>query len=75
MRSASEIHSSLDMVESDLSQQADPFAVANLTIVRDVLRWATGAHWTDLTDGPNAWLVAYLLDDPDKIDNTPAEEN
>lgn len=75
MRPASEIHSSLDMVESDLSHQTDPAAVHNLSIVRDVLRWATGSYWTDLTDGPNPWLAAYLLDDPDRIDDTPPEIN
>lgn len=75
MRPVSEIHSSLEMVESDLERQINPAAIGNLIIVRDVLRWATGAHWTDLTDGPNAWLVAYLLDDPPKLDDTPAEEN
>lgn len=75
MRPASEIHSSLEMVEHSLSQQTDPDAVRNLSIVRDVLAWAMGAHWADLTDGPNPWLVAYLLDDPDKIDDTPPEIN
>lgn len=62
-------------MEIDLSQLTDRTAVANLTIARDVLRWATGSHWSDLTDGPNPWLVAYLLDDPQKIDDTPAETN
>lgn len=75
MRPASEIHSSLEMAEGDLARQTDPAAVANLSIVRDVLRWVAGGHWTDLTDGSNPWLVAYLLDDPDRMDNTPPEIN
>lgn len=75
MRPASEIHSSLEMVEGDLARQTDPAAIRNLSIVRDVLRWAVGSHWPDLTDGENPWLVAYLLDDPPRIDDTPAEEN
>lgn len=75
MRPASEIHSSLETVESDLSQQPDSTAAQNLSIVRDVLRWVTGAHWADLADGDNPWLVAYLLDDPPKLDDTPPEVN
>lgn len=75
MRPASEIHSSLELVERDLDRQTNSVAVHNLTIVRDVLRWVAGAHWTDLTDGTNPWLVAYLLDDPPKIDDTPPETN
>lgn len=38
MRQASEIHSSLDLVESDLTRQVGR-AKENLSIVRDVLRW------------------------------------
>lgn len=66
MRPASEIHSSLDLVESDLARQSDR-ARENLSIVRDVLKWVTGMHWVDLADGENPWLVAYLLDDPPKL--------
>ena len=75
MRPASEIHSSLELVESDMSNQTDPAAIANLSIVRDVLRWVAGDHWTELSDGDNPWLVAYLLDDPPQLDNTPPEAN
>lgn len=75
MRPASEIHSSLELVESDLPHHTDPAALTNLTIVRDVLRWVAGGHWSDLSDGPNPWLVAYLLDDPQRIDDTPPEAN
>jgi hypothetical protein len=63
------------MVESDLAKQTDPIVIGNLTIVRDVLRWAVGMHWVELTDGAHPWLVAYLLDDPPKLDNTPPETN
>jgi hypothetical protein len=40
-----------------------------------VLAWVVGGHWTDLTDGANPWLAAFLLDDPPKIDDTPPEVN
>ena len=96
MRPASEIHSSLEMIESELARLKTESlrrlqnilagddsldavghrdAIRNLSIVRDVLRWAMGGHWTDLTDGDDPWLVAYLLDDPPKINDTPTEEN
>ena len=75
MRPASEIHSSLEILESELSRQTDPAATNNLRIARDVLAWVAGWHWTDLTDGQNPWLAAFLLDDPPKIDYTPPEVN
>jgi hypothetical protein len=71
MRPTSEIHSALDMVDAELAQGPNE----KLQVVRDVLAWVAGAHWTDLTDGPNPWLVAYLLDDPPKLDDTPPEVN
>lgn len=74
IRPASEIHSSLEMVEADMARRSGDES-KNLSIVRDVLRWVAGSHWIDLTDGENPWLVAYLLDDPPKIDNTPPEIN
>jgi hypothetical protein len=76
MRPASEIHSSLEMIERDLPNHAnDPAVAQNLTIVRDVLRWVMGSHWVDLSDGDHPWLVAYLLDDPPRLDDTPTESN
>jgi len=74
MRPASEIHSSLELVELDMARRSGDES-KSLSIVRDVLRWVAGAHWTDLTDRSNPWLVAYLLDDPPTLDNTPPEIN
>lgn len=74
MRPASEIHSSLDLVESDLERQ-DGRVKENLSIVRDVLRWAAGGPWYELHDGYNPWLAAYLLDDPPKLSDVPPEIN
>lgn len=75
MRPASEIISSLEMVEREYARQTNEAAVANLSIVRDVLRWVAGMHWVDLVDSPNPWLIAILLDDPPKLDDTPPETN
>ena len=102
MRPASEIHSSLEMVESELAKfaqyveqyrstpvielaklprdtadllRSSEAAVKNLSITRDVLRWVAGAHWVDLSDGHNPWLVAYLLDDPPQLDPHDPMEN
>lgn len=75
MRPASEVHSAVEMLNDEIARQTDPAAVASLQIARDVLAWVAGAHWTDLTDGANPWLVAYLLDDPTKTDDTPPEVN
>lgn len=75
MRPASEIHSSLELIEHELARQTDERAKANLSIARDVLAWVAGGHWSDLTYGSNPWLAAFLLEDPPKIDNTPPEAN
>lgn len=77
MRPASEIHSSLEICDAELTRLADPESLSanNLSIVRDVLAWVAGAHWIDLTEGRNPWLVAFLLDDPPKLDDTPPEVN
>lgn len=45
----------------------------NIEIARNVLAWVMGAR-VDL-DAASAWLVGFLLDDPDKLDNTPPEIN
>lgn len=45
----------------------------NITIARDVLWWVVGG--TAPMDDRTNWLVAFLLDDPDKIDDTPPEMN
>lgn len=71
MRPASEIHSAIDALDAELAARTEP----NLTLVRDVLAWVAGGHWADLTAGPNAWLCAFLLDDPRKIDDTSPEIN
>lgn len=75
MRPASEIHTALEMLEGELPRQTDAAAINNLSIARDVLAWVAGGHWTDLTDGPNPWLSAFLLDDPPKIDPTLPGDN
>lgn len=72
MRPASEIHSSLEMIERDLPNHSGR-AAENLSIARDVLAWVAGGHWTDLTDGQNPWLVAFLLDDPPQIGPPPGD--
>lgn len=74
MRPASELHSSLALVVSDLARQ-EGRSKENLSIVRDVLRWVTGAHWVELTDGDNPWLAAYLLDDPPKLEDIDPSNN
>lgn len=71
MRPASEIHSALDLLDSELARRPDP----QYQIARDVLAWVAGGHWTDLTDGANPWLVAFLLDDPPQLDSTPPSVN
>lgn len=75
VRPASEIHSALDVLESELSRQTDPAAIHNLTIARDVLAWVAGRHWVEVSEGSNPWLVAFLMDDPPKLDDTPPEIN
>lgn len=76
MRPAGEIHTALENLESALARQTDnDLAANNIRIARDVLAWVAGGHWTDLTDGSNPWLVAFLLDDPTKLDDTPPEVN
>lgn len=75
MRPASEIHSALDLLDAELTRQTDPAALANMSIARDVLAWVVGGHWTDLTDGRNPWLVAFLLDDPPQLQDVPPEVN
>ena len=88
MRPASEIHNAIDLLvrsrsrlvaqieqDQDRDDMSDIDSLRNLVIAIDVLRWVAGGHWSDLTDGPNPWLVAYLLDDPPKIDPTPPEVN
>lgn len=75
MRPASEIHTALDMLEGELARQTDHAARNNLSIARDVLAWVVGGHWVDLTDGPNPWLAAFLLDDPPKLEDIPPEVN
>lgn len=69
MRPASEIHSALGLLDSDLARQANP----HYQIARDVLAWAVGGRAPD--DGPNLWLVAFLLDDPPKLTDVPPEVN
>ena len=75
MRPASEIHSSLELVESELARQTSEVAKHNLSIARDVLRWVVGGPWHELTDGENPWLVAFLLDDPPNINDTAPNAN
>lgn len=71
MRPASEIHSALDMLDSELSRTQNP----QYQIARDVLAWVAGAHWTELNGGNNPWLVAFLLDDPPQISDVPPGAN
>lgn len=75
MRPASEIHSALDLIDADLKkrQLQDDLAANNIRIARDVLAWVAGAHWTDLTDGENPWLCAFLLDDPPQLGPPPGD--
>lgn len=69
MRPASEIHSALDLLDAELQRQpSDHYQIA-----RDVLAWVAGAHWSDLSDGANPWLVAFLLDDPPQIGPPPGD--
>lgn len=69
MRPASEIHSALDLLDSELARQPS----AQYQIARDVLAWAVGGEAPH--DGPTLWLVAFLLDDPPQLDSTPPEVN
>lgn len=75
MRPASEIHSALDIIEREFDRCPldDGLTLSNLSIARDVLAWVAGSE-VDL-DGPNAWLVAFLLDDPPQLNSTPPEVN
>lgn len=79
MRPASEIHSALDLIESDLSQGVtshDGLSQTNLLIAREVLAWVAGSRqWSEIVDGPHAWLCGYLIDDPPQIVDAPPEAN
>jgi hypothetical protein len=61
--------------ENPAQNASDLESQSNVLLMRDVLRWVAGAHWGDLVHGPNAWLCAFLLDDPPKLDDTPPEVN
>lgn len=69
MRPTSEIHSALDLLDSELARQPND----SYQLARDVLAWVTGERvpW----DGPNAWLAACLLGDPPKITDVPPGAN
>jgi hypothetical protein len=69
MRPGSEIHSAIDLLDSELSRQPTP----QYKIARDVLAWVAGDAAP--IDGQNAWLAAFLLDDPPRIDDTPTGSN
>jgi hypothetical protein len=73
MRPASEIHSALSLLNSEIERQGDETAKTNMLIARDVLAWVSGERppW----DGPTCWLLGFLLGDPPTIDNTPPEAN
>jgi len=73
MRPASEIHSALDLLDSELSRQSAGVGADNMRIARDVLAWVAGGRAPD--DGSTLWLVGFLLDDPQKLDDTPPEVN
>lgn len=74
MRPPSEIHSALALCESELERLGqDAPGRDNLMLARDVLAWACGGRAP--MDGPNAWLAAYLLPDPPKVDPTPPDVN
>ena len=77
MRPGSEIHSALDMIEEECARLGDdsPESRKNLTIARDVLRWVVGESGIDLASGDNPWLAAYLLDDPDELDDSDPANN
>lgn len=70
MRPGSEINSALDLLAGEAARSG---AHPNLAVARDVLTWVMGGE-VDL-GGDNAWLCAYLLRDPDRLDNTPPEAN
>lgn len=69
MRPASEIHSALDLLDSELARKPN----AQYQIARDALAWAVGGHAPH--DGPTLWLVTFLLGDPPQIDPTPPGAN
>lgn len=69
MRPASEIHTALDLLDSELAREPNE----SHQVARDVLAWVAGGDAPH--DGPNLWLVAYLLDDPPQLDSTPPEVN
>lgn len=85
MRPTSEINSALELVQHELDGLVDgsddgnnltarsALAIAQLTLLRDALEWVMGSPVD--TDGPNAWLVAYLLDDPPKLESYDPREN
>lgn len=70
MRPASEVNTALQICESELSRQPDSI---NLRIAHDVLSWVMGGEAPN--DGPTLWLIAFLLDDPPKLDNSPPDIN
>lgn len=76
MRPASEMHSALQLCESELARQSDQqsLGASNIRIARDVLAWCIGESAFDIGP-PNEWLLAFLLDDPPKLDDTPPEVN
>lgn len=70
MRPASEVNSALELFQSEIDRGA---ALNSLHVARDVLAWVMGGRVPD--DGPNLWLVAYLLDDPPQLDDTDPRAN
>lgn len=69
MRPGSEIQSALDLLQSELDRGPVSKGAANLSIARDVLQWVMGDRPPD--DGPNLWLVGFLLDDPQQLGPSP----
>lgn len=62
MRSASEIHFAIQALDCESERQEDVDVIIFLSIAIDALRWAVGEEVD--TEGPNAWMAAYLLDNP-----------
>ena len=81
MRPASEVNSALELVEAELVRREvstglladDDRAMNNLRITHHVLAWVMGGR-ADIDD-QTLWLVAYLLDDPPKTDETDPRAN
>lgn len=85
MRPASEIHTALDLLESEIDHRLELHAsettvhsqreLDNLLLVRHVIAWVTGER-LDLDPESNAmWLATYLLDDPPRIEDVLPERN